>query len=76
MKLFCSYYCAALATLAIPFFSLLFLLEYNESEYMRIHFRRGKDDTESRTLTIGLVIVLQVAILIGLVSYIRKLQNE
>ena len=76
MKLFCSYYCAALATVAIPFFTLLFFLEYSESEYMRIHFRRSRDDTDSRTLTIGLVIAMFVAILVGLVSYIRKLHSQ
>jgi hypothetical protein len=72
MKLFCSYYCLALATLAIPFFTLLFILEYNGSEYMRIHFRQGHNDTESRLYTIGLVIVMEIAIVLGLVAYIKK----
>jgi hypothetical protein len=73
MKLFCSYYCLAIALVAIPFFSILFALEYTESEYMILHFRKGHHDTESRTVTIFIVIAAYLAIVLGLASYIKKL---
>ena len=72
MKLFCSYYCLAIALVAIPFFLILFALEYTESEYMQLNFRIDRHDTERRTITIFIVIAAYVAIVLGLVSYIRK----
>jgi len=72
MKLFCSYYCLAIALVAIPFFLILLALEYTESEYMVLHFRKGHNDTESRTITIFIVIAAYVAIVLGLVTYIKR----
>lgn len=73
MKVFCSYYCLAIALVAIPFFLVLFALEYTESEYMLLHFRKGHNDNDSRTITIAIAIAAYVGIVVGLVSYIRKL---
>lgn len=73
MKVFCSYYCLAIALVAIPFFLVLFALEYTESEYMLLHFRKGHHDNDSRTITIAIAIAAYVGIVVGLVSYIRKL---
>ena len=76
MKLFCSYYCLAIALVAIPFFLILFTLEYTESEYMLLHFRKGHHDTRSRTITIGIVITAYVGIAFALVQYIKQIQAE
>ncbi len=73
MKLFCSYYCLAIALIAIPFFLILFALEFTESEYMMLHFRNGHHDNDSRCITIAIVIVAYVGIVVGLVSYIKKI---
>jgi len=74
MKLFCSYYLATLSAVSLPFFAILWLLEYHGSEYMRLHFRQGRGDDKSRTLTIAMAMILNLIILVGLIGYIRKLK--
>ena len=47
LNLVCSYYLVMVSIFAIGFFAILLTLEWTESKYLRIHFHRNTNESNS-----------------------------
>ena len=72
---FCTYYCAFVAFLAMIFFAVLIVLEYNENEYLLRNFQTD-GDTKSRIKSLVITIVIDFVLFLVLMFAINRQKAE
>lgn len=75
LNLVCSYYLVVVSIFAIGFFAILLALEWNESEYLRVHFHSNMTENNS-ILNILIAIGIYSGIVILLWKNIISLKKE
>lgn len=75
MRLACTYLFIGISALAVAFFTIILILEINQSEYLIYHFHKVNKDA-SRIPTLIIVIIINIGIFFGLRAYKSTIKEE